>query len=225
MVERTFTVTGQLGLHARAAAKLVRVASAFKSTFQLERTDVNTTADAKSILSVLMLAAACGTELRATAEGPDEEEAIEALSVLFKSGFGEGVALAEQTQSERREIRWKGLGVSEGIATGRVLRMHNSTKYVYRSQLDPAEIDRELWRFRAALRLARQQLTAVKERAEKDLGIDHAYLFEAHLLLLEDEKLLGDVEKHISQERANAEWAVRVTGDHLISVYCEIKYY
>ncbi|MFN2511072.1 MAG: phosphoenolpyruvate--protein phosphotransferase [Pyrinomonadaceae bacterium] len=223
MVERTFTVTGQLGLHARAAAKLVRVASCFESSLRLERTEGGRSVDAKSILSVLMLAASCGTELRAVAEGPDEEKAIDELGRLFSEGFREPSLGARQARTERPEIRWKGLGVSEGIAIGRVVRMHNGTKYVYRSRLETADIDRELRRFRAALRLARDQLTAVRERAAKDLGEDHAYVFDAHLLLLEDEKLLGDVEKQISQERANAEWAVRVVGDHLITLYSEIE--
>ena len=89
MVERILIVKSQLGLHARAAAKLVRLASQFQSRLSLERMDRTATADAKSILSVLMLAASRGTELRAIAEGHDEMEAIVALDVLFDDGFGE----------------------------------------------------------------------------------------------------------------------------------------
>lgn len=223
MVERTFTVTGQLGLHARAAAKVVRVASCFESSLRLERKEGGRSADAKSILSVLMLAASCGTELRAIAEGSDEEKAIDELGRLFSDGFGEASLTAPPARTERSEIRWKGLGVSDGIAIGRVQRMHTGAKYVYRSRLAVTELDRELRRFRAALRLARRQLTAIRERAAKDLGEDHAYVFDAHLLLLEDEKLLGEVERQISQEHANAEWAVRVVGDHLVTMYSEIE--
>ena len=89
MVERIFTVKGRLGLHARAAAKLVRVANQFESHLSLERVDDKSHADAKSILSVLMLAASCGTALRVVAEGPDESQAMKALDVLFSDGFGE----------------------------------------------------------------------------------------------------------------------------------------
>lgn len=89
MVKRQVVITNRLGLHARAAAQLVRMASSFQSAVRLERVDGTATADAKSILSVLMLAASRGTELRATAEGADENEALEALCVLFASGFGE----------------------------------------------------------------------------------------------------------------------------------------
>ena len=89
MVERTLLVTARLGLHARAAAKLVRVASAFDSRMELRRVDSGASADAKSILSLLMLAAAQGTELHASAEGTDEEAAMLALDQLFNDEFGE----------------------------------------------------------------------------------------------------------------------------------------
>jgi phosphotransferase system HPr (HPr) family protein len=89
MIERTLLVTAPLGLHARAAAKVVRLAQSFSSTVELRRVDNNATADAKSILSVLMLAAGRGTELNAIAEGIDEEAALAALDQLFAQGFGE----------------------------------------------------------------------------------------------------------------------------------------
>ena len=225
MVERTLTVVGQLGLHSRAAAKLVRVASQFQSSVRLEREDNGQAADAKSILNVLMLAASSGTQLRVTVAGPDEGEALTALDNLFGDSFGESrsTPLVVPEPAFRQETRWKGLGVSEGVVIGRVLRMHGNTTYVYRSRIETSEIDRELDRFRAALRLARRELAAVRDRAENELGKEHAYVFDAHLLLLEDAKLIAKVESHISREQANAEWAVKVIGDQLISVYSEVK--
>ena len=86
---RTLLIKQRLGLHARAAAKLVRVASAFQSQVQLRRLEGDVTADAKSILSVLMLAAGRGTELQASADGVDEEAAMDAIERLFAEGFGE----------------------------------------------------------------------------------------------------------------------------------------
>ncbi len=90
MVERQVRVVNRLGLHARAAARLVRTASAYRSHVRLERADRSASADAKSILSVLMLAASRGTELRATADGEDEREALDAVCGLIEGGFGEG---------------------------------------------------------------------------------------------------------------------------------------
>lgn len=89
MIEKRVTVTNRLGLHARAAARLVHTANRFQSTLRLQRVDDSISADAKSILSVLMLAAARGTVLSAIAEGADEADAIAALSDLFRNGFGE----------------------------------------------------------------------------------------------------------------------------------------
>lgn len=89
MIERTVVVNNRLGLHARAAAQIVRTATQYKSVVRLERRDGGISADAKSILSVLMLSASRGTELRITAEGVDETDALSAVSVLFADGFGE----------------------------------------------------------------------------------------------------------------------------------------
>jgi phosphotransferase system enzyme I (PtsI) len=121
------------------------------------------------------------------------------------------------------ELRFKGLGVSEGVVIGQVLRMHDSTQHVYHWKIDTADAEAECHRFRTALALAKQQVTNIKKQAEDRLGKDHAYIFDAHLLLLEDAKLTGDIEKQITEEHANAEWAVKVVGDGLLSLYSEIK--
>jgi phosphocarrier protein HPr len=89
MIERTLLIRARLGLHARAAAKLVRVASGYQSQVLLRRMDGSATADAKSILSVLMLAASRGTSLQASVDGSDEEAAMSAIDQLFAEGFGE----------------------------------------------------------------------------------------------------------------------------------------
>jgi phosphotransferase system HPr (HPr) family protein len=89
MLEKRILIVNRLGLHARAAARLVRTASAYRSSVRLERADGSAVADAKSILSVLLLAAARGTELRLTVEGTDELQALAAVCALVESGFGE----------------------------------------------------------------------------------------------------------------------------------------
>ncbi|HSB07993.1 MAG TPA: HPr family phosphocarrier protein [Blastocatellia bacterium] len=89
MQERSVTISNRLGLHARAAARLVRRASQFTSTVQLVRGDTNETADGKSILSVLLLAASRGTCLIIKTEGEDEERAASALVELVEEKFGE----------------------------------------------------------------------------------------------------------------------------------------
>jgi phosphotransferase system HPr (HPr) family protein len=89
MLEAKVKVINQLGLHARAAAQLVRLASKYKSRIHLIRADNAVIADAKSILSVLTLAAAKGTEIKLEVNGDDEQAALQATLELFKTGFGE----------------------------------------------------------------------------------------------------------------------------------------
>lgn len=124
---------------------------------------------------------------------------------------------------ERPEIRCKGLGVSDGIVIGQVLRLHDGTQHVYHWRIHDADLETERRRFRAAVELASRQVLAIKEGAEKRFGKDHAYIFDAHLLMLEDEKLIGDIERHIIEKHENAEWAVKVVGDSFLYLYSQIK--
>src|SRR5688572_15837089 len=101
--------------------------------------------------------------------------------------------------------------------------MHDGIQHVYHWKIDIDDVDEERRRFRAAVGLARRQVMAIKKQAEQRLGKDHAYIFDAHLLLLEDTKLTDDVERQITEHHANAEWAVKVVGDRLLSLYSEIK--
>lgn len=88
MIRRTVTIINKLGLHARAAAKFVRLASQFSSDIKLARTA--TEINGKSILGVMMLAAARGTELEIIVDGRDEAEAMAALEALISNRFDEG---------------------------------------------------------------------------------------------------------------------------------------
>lgn len=89
MLERKVKIVNQLGLHARAAAQLVKLASSFQSSITLKRADNSVIADAKSILSVLTLAAPKGTEIFVNVEGVDEEKALDEIEKIFQNGFGE----------------------------------------------------------------------------------------------------------------------------------------
>ena len=89
MLESKVIIINRLGLHARAAAQLVRLAGSFKSRILLERIDNAVVSDAKSILSVLTLAAAKGTKLVLKIDGEDEKKAMKAIEEIFTNGFGE----------------------------------------------------------------------------------------------------------------------------------------
>jgi phosphocarrier protein len=87
MTARSVVVSNQLGLHARAAARFVHLATRFESQIRVARD--TKVMDGKSIMGILLLAAARGTTIAISAEGPDEAEAVDALSRLVESGFGE----------------------------------------------------------------------------------------------------------------------------------------
>ena len=87
MTARRVTVVNGLGLHARAAAKFVKLAGTFGS--QIRVTRGQRTVDGKSILGLLLLAAARGSHIDIAAEGPDEGEAVTALAGLVERGFEE----------------------------------------------------------------------------------------------------------------------------------------
>ncbi|HEX6200219.1 MAG TPA: HPr family phosphocarrier protein [Thermoanaerobaculia bacterium] len=87
MIEREVEIVNRLGLHARAAAKLVHLAGSFRSGVTLVQDGDEV--DAKSILGILLLAAGQGSRLAVRCDGPDEEEAMAAITGLIAGRFGE----------------------------------------------------------------------------------------------------------------------------------------
>lgn len=86
--EGRFEIVNRLGLHARAAAKLVRLANRYDAEIRLVRDDIEV--NGKSIMGVLMLAANKDSLLSVRAEGPDAPDAVEAIGALIADKFGEG---------------------------------------------------------------------------------------------------------------------------------------
>lgn len=87
MITKQLTVLNKLGIHARPAAQFVRVAGRFQSDVTVEKDDESV--DGKSIMGLMMLAVGCGAVIKVTADGPDEEETLQALQALVESKFGE----------------------------------------------------------------------------------------------------------------------------------------
>jgi len=86
-ISQTFPITNELGLHARAAAQFVKIASRFSSEILVKKDsrEVN----GKSIMGILMLAAAKGSQIKVTALGDDASDAVGALKTLIENKFGE----------------------------------------------------------------------------------------------------------------------------------------
>ena len=87
MIEREATIVNQEGLHARPAAQIVRLANSFVAEIELGKDGL--VVNGKSIMGVMMLAAECGSSIIIRANGPDAEQAVQALAELVASGFGE----------------------------------------------------------------------------------------------------------------------------------------
>ena len=88
MIKSTLTISNKLGLHARASAKLTKLASTFESDIHMSRNGRRV--NAKSIMGVMMLAAGIGTEVEVETEGSDEQAAMNAIAALVNDKFGEG---------------------------------------------------------------------------------------------------------------------------------------
>ncbi len=92
MISQSVTLVNQLGMHARAAAKFVHLATRYQSRVRVARDSREM--DGKSIMGILLLAAARGSTITISADGHDESDAVSALVALVESGFGEDVCSA-----------------------------------------------------------------------------------------------------------------------------------
>ena len=88
MIRSTIRISNKLGLHARASAKLTKLAGSFKSEVFMSRNGRRV--NAKSIMGVMMLAAGVGSEVELEVDGEDEEAALQAITRLIEDKFGEG---------------------------------------------------------------------------------------------------------------------------------------
>ena len=88
MIKKSVTISNKLGLHARASAKLTKIAGSYPCEVWLSRGDRRI--NAKSIMGVMMLAAGLGSDIEIETDGPDEQSAMDALVAMINDKFGEG---------------------------------------------------------------------------------------------------------------------------------------
>jgi phosphotransferase system enzyme I (PtsI) len=93
----------------------------------------------------------------------------------------------------------------------------------YLVEISAARVRGEIRRLHTALTEARAQLQEMRARISRELGYEHSYILDAHLLMLEDENLVSQLEQEIRVRRVNAEWAVRDVTERLIAAYRHIK--
>jgi phosphoenolpyruvate-protein phosphotransferase/dihydroxyacetone kinase phosphotransfer subunit len=218
-------IPNPIGLHARPAALFVQIAFRFASHITVQNvTQGRQPVNAKSMMQVASQGTASqGERIRIVAQGEDADEAIAALSELVEAGFGEmeeeGKEAAAPPPTPVSQLaptsvvpqgplpsRLQGIGASEGYAIAPAFVYRRPDLRVERRTVgDPqAEIDR----FRQALDTARHQLDQVQQQVSIAADEQTGRIFEFHRMMLEDDELIGVVERKITTERCNAEVAV-----------------
>jgi phosphotransferase system enzyme I (PtsI) len=119
-------------------------------------------------------------------------------------------------------VKLNGLGVSAGIGVGRALVYRQHT-FDVRFRVPLVGVDGELRRLEQARARARRQLTDIKDRVARAAGAEHAYLFEAQVLMLDDPMLTGRAAELIRDEGVNAEWALQRAGEDLSRLFDEAE--
>ncbi|PYQ23193.1 MAG: phosphoenolpyruvate--protein phosphotransferase [Acidobacteria bacterium] len=115
----------------------------------------------------------------------------------------------------------KGIGVSPGVAMGQALVVEREAVAVFRLLLAPEAVEVEVQRLTRAVEASQKQLLAIKERLAREVGGSHAYIFDAHLLMLEDSLLLDRAVTVIREDHVIAEWALRTVADQLHALFDE----
>ncbi|MEW6737053.1 MAG: phosphoenolpyruvate--protein phosphotransferase [Acidobacteriota bacterium] len=121
------------------------------------------------------------------------------------------------------EIEIRGLGISPGIAIGTTIRIDERGRQARLLHIEPVYITRELRRLRRAVSVARHQLNELKARMERELGHEHGYILDAHILMLQDQGLLKSIEATISEQLVNAELAIKIVLDRFLAAYASIS--
>ena len=119
--------------------------------------------------------------------------------------------------------RLRGVGVSPGIAVGPALVVEREAVPVFRLLLAPGQVEAEVERLTSAVAASRRQLQAIKQRLSREADVPHAYIFDAHLLMLEDPLLQDRAVAIIREERVNAEWALRTVWEQLHGLFGEFS--
>jgi phosphotransferase system enzyme I (PtsI) len=117
----------------------------------------------------------------------------------------------------------RGIGVSPGIAVGKALVVEHEAGPVFRLSLRPEAVEAEVARLEHALATSAGQLETIKARLAREVGAPHAYIFDAHLLMLRDPLLRDRAVEAVRREAVNAEWALRTVSESLHALFSEFS--
>jgi phosphotransferase system enzyme I (PtsI) len=116
-------------------------------------------------------------------------------------------------------MRLRGIGASAGLVSGRALVLESRQTTIFRVPIDPSEIEDEVRRFQAARDAAREQIHTIRDMVARNLGDSVAQIFEAQILILDEDSLSGETVRQIREEKVNAEWALRTVVGRVLKFF------
>ena len=134
-----------------------------------------------------------------------------AAGIAKPADFSYFSRMAERLQKGEKILR--GIAVSDGVCRGKILVLHRARHIIAQRQISADEVAGETGRFEKALVQTRQQILEVQRKVVENLGAKEADIFEAHLLMLEDHALVGEVIRLIKEEKVNAEHAFHTVAE------------
>src|SRR5688572_6278427 len=135
-----------------------------------------------------------------------------------RAGGGRGPLRARGTRLRRGAMQLSGLGVSPGVGIGKALVLKRGTRDL-RFRVPVFLVDREIDRLMDAREKSREQIQQIKERISRSAGAEHAYIFDAQLLMLDDAMLIERAKTTIRNERLNAESALQRALDQISALF------
>jgi phosphocarrier protein FPr len=219
-------VSNPLGIHARPAAKLVSTASRYHSDIRMENLSGSASAgmvSAKSINGVSLLGVRQGQEIALYAHGPDADEALGALKEIIESGFGEGESTGPAQNAEPKgsvsvpKGGVSGIPASPGVSVGPCVPYQPRLLEI--AERTPGNPAQEWSLLRDSMAAVGDEIRKVRVRVMGRTRNDEASIFEAHLLFLEDEELLGRLRHGVFEGGMAAEAAWAASVDELIAGY------
>ncbi len=116
-------------------------------------------------------------------------------------------------------MKFRGLGVSPGIAIGKALIVVKKETSIFKVPLLDEEISYEIQKFKDAVELAKSQILSIKEKIGDDVGKKYSFIFDAHLLILSDEALINETVSLIRTKKVNVEWALKKVVENLLNSF------
>ena len=208
-LSRKVQLINEMGIHARSAAKIVKLAQQARSEVWVIRNSEKVSA--KNMFDILSIACPAGEWIEFTVDDPFDSPVLQALIDMTELGFGE---INDQDHSE---IRLAGVPASPGLFIGRAYVVDvDSIQIIKKYYIRAAAVPDEVKRFKSAVKKTRDDIVSIIHDAYQDIP-DHSDILQTHISILNDRMLYGKTLETIETERINAEWALKKVTSSLRS--------